>query len=111
MKEKTASLATLKSLETTLKTVGWKAMSKVAEKNPATREAFLLALKKVAKELGIRLTQKKALQAVPIIGAAVGGASNLAFMRSVGWAARRSFQRRLMEDHGFAIVDGRLEKR
>lgn len=111
MKEKTASLAALKSMETTLKKVTWKAMEKVAEKNPATKEAFLLALKKVAEQLGFQLTKKKALQAVPIIGAAVGGASNLAFIRSVGWAARRAYQRRLLEEHGFTIVDGRLEKR
>lgn len=109
MKEKAASLATLKSLETTLKKVGWKAMGKIAENNPATREAFLLALKKAAERLGITLTKKKALQAVPLLGAAVGGASNLAFIRSVGWAARRSYQRRLLEEQGFRIVDGRIE--
>ncbi|PTM44678.1 EcsC family protein [Sphingomonas aerolata] len=111
MKEKTGSLATLKSMETTLKKVGWKAMEKVAKKNPATREAFLLALKKVAEQLGFQLTKKKALQAVPIIGAAVGATSNLAFIRSVGWAARRAYQRRLLEEHGLTIVDGRLEER
>ncbi|NII59761.1 EcsC family protein [Sphingomonas aerolata] len=111
MKEKTGSLATLKSMETTLKKVGWKAMEKVAKKSPATREAFLLALKKVAEQLGFQLTKKKALQAVPIIGAAVGATSNLAFIRSVGWAARRAYQRRLLEEHGLTIVDGRLEER
>lgn len=104
MKEKTASLVTLKSLEITLTKVSWKAMRKVAENNPVTREAFLLALKKVAGQLGVRLTKAKALQAVPIIGAAVGCTANLAFMRSVGWAARRAFQRRLLTEHGFAIV-------
>lgn len=110
MKEKTASLATLKSLETTLRKVGWKAMNSVAEKNPATKEAFLLALKKAAEQLGFQLTKKKALQAVPVIGAAVGGASNLAFIRSVGWGARRAFQRRLLEERGFTIVNGSLEE-
>lgn len=99
IKEKTASLATLKSLQPTLKAT-WKAMEVTAQNNPVSREAFLIALKSLLKKLNINLTKAKALQAIPIVGAGVGGTSNLAFMRSVGWSARRTFQRRILEENG-----------
>ena len=53
---------------------------------------MVIALRDVARQLGVNLTKRKAVNAVPVIGAAIGAAINAGFVKDVGWAARRTFQ-------------------
>jgi len=46
------------------------------------------------------LTKRKALQAIPAIGALIGASVNGWYIKEVGWTARRAFQERwLLENH------------
>ena len=58
----------------------------------------------LAKQLGINITKRKAAQAIPIIGAGVGAAMNLAFINDVSWAARRAFQEKWLIDNNKIIA-------
>ena len=75
---------------------------KIAEKAAQDRvstEAAIIAIKQLAKQLGINLTKRKALQAIPVVGGLVGASMNLSYINDIAWAARRSFQERwLMEN-------------
>lgn len=46
------------------------------------------------------MTKRKTLQTIPIIGAGVGAAMNIAFVQDVAWAARRTFQERWLLKNG-----------
>ncbi|OXG05302.1 ATPase [Flavobacterium piscis] len=94
MKEKQLALLTLKQLEIIVLKTTWKKMAQKATENELTKEAGIIALKNLAKQLGINLTKRKALQVVPIIGAAVGASVNGVFINDIAWAARRVFQER-----------------
>ena len=57
-------------------------------------------IKNLAKQLGVNLTKRKALHAIPAIGALVGASVNGWYIKEVGWTARRAFQERwLLENH------------
>lgn len=105
-KDKLASLAFLQAMKTMIGNSTIKQMGTKAASTKISQEAVFLSLKHVAKQLGYNLTKKKALQVIPAIGGVVGGTSNGAFIRSVGWAARRAYQRRLLEERGEQIVAG-----
>lgn len=73
----------------TLKTVAEKAAQRQLGK-----EAVRISMKYLGRQLGINITERKVLQAIPAIGAAIGGSVNGWFINDVGWAARRAFQER-----------------
>ncbi|WP_242370688.1 EcsC family protein [Anaeromyxobacter sp. SG26] len=100
VKEKVAALAFLQELRVILVRQTWKAMSEKMAATQVSKEGALIALRNLAKQLGVNLTKRKALQVVPAVGAAVGGSANGWWLKEVGWAARRSFQKRWLEDHG-----------
>jgi hypothetical protein len=52
----------------------------------------LVSIKEFAKKLGVNITKRKALQAIPIIGGIVGAGTNSIFIRDVAWAARFAYQ-------------------
>ncbi len=64
-----------------------------------SKEGGIIAIKNLAKQLGINITKRKAMQAVPLIGAAVGASVNGWYVKDVGWAARRAFQERWLVDN------------
>jgi len=99
MKEKVAALATLRTIEVTLVKQTWKAMAEKAAGLQFSKEAGIIAIRNLAKQLGINLTKRKALQAIPFIGAAVGASVNGWYIKEVGWAARRAFQERWLTDN------------
>ncbi|KIL47031.1 EcsC family protein [Jeotgalibacillus campisalis] len=94
VEEKTAAILALKSIQNTIAKQTWKKMAGIATHQPFGREAAILAVKNLAKQLGINISKRKALQAIPFIGAFVGASSNGWYIKDVGWAARRAFQER-----------------
>lgn len=100
VKEKNMAIATLRQLNVILLKNTWKKMAEKAAQEKMSGEAFIIAIKALAKQLGINLTKRKALQAIPIAGAGVGSAMNIAFINDICWAARRSYQKRWLMDNG-----------
>jgi hypothetical protein len=99
MNEKLTALTTLRTIEVALAKQTWKAMAEKAATNQMSKEAGIIGVRTLAKQLGVNLTKRKALQAIPLIGAAVGASANGWFIREVAWAARRSFQERWLKDN------------
>lgn len=91
MKEKTEALLALKAAQNLIQKHTWKAL--------AEKGAVVITVKQVCKQLGINLTKRKAMQAIPLIGAGIGAAINGDFMRDIGYAARRSYQERWLIDN------------
>ena len=94
MKEKIAALSTLRAIEVAITKETWKALAQKATSSQMGKEAGVIGIKNLAKQLGINLTKRKALQAIPVIGAVVGASVNGWYIKEVGWAARRAFQER-----------------
>jgi uncharacterized protein (DUF697 family) len=105
MKEKVASLGVLRSLQVALMKQTWKAMNQKALGAKLSQEGGVIALRNLAKQLGVNLTKRKALAVVPAIGALVGGSANGWWLKEVGWAARRSFQERWLAEAGKIVPD------
>ncbi len=104
IEEKVAALATLRTIQVTIAKTTWKKMAEKAAQSQMSKEGAILALKNLAKQVGVNLTKRKALAAIPIIGAVIGGSVNGWYIKEVGWAARRTFQERwLIDNH--KIID------
>lgn len=100
--EKNAALATLRTIEVMIAKLTWKKITEEAAAKQFGKEAAIVAVRSLAKQLGVNLTKRKALMAIPIVGALVGASVNGWFIRDVSLAARRSFQERWL------IVNGKL---
>jgi len=99
MKEKLAALTTLKTIEVILAKMTWKEISEKAAQQQLSKEGAIIAIRALAKQLGVNITKRRALAAIPVISVLIGGAVNGWYLKDVGWAARRSFQERwLMEN-------------
>ncbi len=103
MADKIAALTTLRTIEVTLAKQTWKVMAQKAASDKMSKEAAIIGVKNLAKQLGVNLTKRKALQVIPAIGAFVGGSVNGWYLKDVGWAARRAFQERWLVDSGKMI--------
>ncbi len=99
MEEKMAAFAALRMVENTVMKQTWKQIAQKAVQDRLSNEAAIIAIRNLAKQLGIHLTKRKALQAIPAIGALVGGSVNGWYIKDVGWAARRAFQERWLIDN------------
>lgn len=104
MQEKITALTTLRTIEVTIAKQTWKAIGEKAATERLSKEAAITGIRNLAKQLGINLTKRKALAAIPVIGAAVGGTVNGWYIKEVGWAARRAFQERWLIDNN-KIID------
>lgn len=100
MKEKMASLGFLRTLEVALMKQTWRALNEKAVAARLSKEGAIIAMRNLARQLGVNLTRRKALAVVPVVGALVGGSANGWWMKEVGWAARRAFQERWLLDGG-----------
>ncbi len=103
MTQKHQSLLFLRSMEVILTKETWKAITRKAAEEGVKQYVVIAGVKQLAKQLGVNLTKRKALQVVPVIGGAIGAAVNGSYIRDVGWAARRMYQERwLIDSHGEA---------
>ena len=100
VKEKAMSIATLQSLYITISKKTWKKIAEIGAENALSKEAFITFVRDVAEQIGIKLTKKRALVAIPAIGAIVGSSLNGWYLRDVGLAAQRSYQERWLRDNG-----------
>ena len=105
--EKVAALGMAAHLMNVLAKQSFKTMAQRAAADPLTAQALIITVRNLAKQLGINLTKRKMLAAIPVIGAVVGASTNGWFMREVGVAAQRLYQERWLRDRGL-IVDGDL---
>lgn len=100
MQEKLAALVSLQAIRSAIHQQSWKTLAHKASQHAFSREGAIVAARALAKQLGINLTKRKALQAIPVMGALVGASVNAWYMRDVSWAARRAFQERWLADRG-----------
>jgi hypothetical protein len=103
VEEKIAALTAIRAIETILMKQTWKKMAETAAKNQFSKESAIIGLKALAKQLSINITKRKALAAIPYIGALIGGSMNAWYVRDIGWAARRLFQERWLKENGKVI--------
>jgi len=96
--EKTTALLFLRRLEVTLLKQTFKAMTAKAAEQTLSKEAAIIALRDLTRQLGVNLTKRKMLQVVPFVGAAVGATVNWKFMDDIAWTARRAYQERWFSD-------------
>lgn len=101
--DKMIALANIQATKVIISKTAWRKMAEKAANNKFSKEAIVLAVKNLAKQLGVNLTKRKALQAIPIIGGAVGASMNVAFINDAAWAARRAFQELWLQDNGKII--------
>jgi hypothetical protein len=104
VEEKLGALVAIRTIETALIKQTWKKMAETAAKNQFSKEGAIIGLKALAKQLSINITKRKALSAIPYIGALIGGSMNAWYVRDIGWAARRLFQERWLMENG-KIID------
>lgn len=106
MAEKNTALLFLLNVQATLLQQSFKTMAaKAAEEGLATGAA-IIALRNLARQLGVNLTKRKMLQAIPAIGAVVGAAVNGSFIDDIAWAARRAYQERWLAERGRVVAPG-----
>jgi hypothetical protein len=96
--EKTSAILVLRELEVMLMRQTFKAMTEKAAEQVIGKEVAIIAIRDLARQLGVNLTKRKMLQAVPFVGAAVGATVNGLFMDDIATAARRSYQERWFLD-------------
>ena len=94
VEEKIAALAILREARIALLNIAWKNMSALGV------QGALIAARNLAKQLGINISKRKALQTIPVIGAGIGAAVNGSYINDIGWASRRAFQERKLVDQG-----------
>jgi hypothetical protein len=92
--EKAEAVKLLRAIDVMIAKQTMKTVVEKAVQQQIGKEAVLLSMKNLGRQLGINITERKVLQAIPVIGAAVGGSVNAWFINDVAWAARRAFQER-----------------
>ncbi|HEY7990764.1 MAG TPA: EcsC family protein [Stellaceae bacterium] len=100
LQQKHAALEMLQGIETRTMAHNWAALAERAARRGVRAETMLLFARDLAQQLGFNLTKRKALAALPVIGAAIGATVNSWYMRDIGAAAQRAYQQRWLQDRG-----------
>ncbi len=103
--EKAEAVKILRAIDVMIAKQTLKTLTEKAAQQQLGKEAVLLSMKNLGRQLGINITERKVLQAIPAIGAAVGGSVNAWFINDVAWAARRAFQERWLIENDKLAVD------
>ncbi len=96
IEEKTEAIKTIKMMGES----NWKQMANNSAVKAIGMDATVIVVKALAKQLSKNLTERKAFQAIPVLGIGVGAAMNVQFINDIAWAARRTYQQRWLEDNG-----------
>ena len=94
-KEKREALIALHTMYGILQKQAWR---KIAQ-STGKEAVMITAIKNLCKQLGINLSKRKALQAIPVLGGVIGASVNASYIRDVGYAARRIYQERWLTDN------------
>jgi hypothetical protein len=107
MSEKVAAITTLSSIQVAIAKQTWKkVMGETTAVQELSKGGSVIAARTLAKQLGVNITKRKALQMIPVFGAGVGASVNGWYIKDVGWAARRTFQERwLIENKKLTEMD------
>ena len=100
VQQKRVALDTLRGQETRMLAHNWAAIGERAARRGVGAETILLLARDVAEQLGFNLTKRKALAALPLVGAAMGATVNGWYMRDIAAAAQRTYQQRWLQDRG-----------
>jgi EcsC protein family len=100
MRQKRVALNALQGIETRVLAQSWAALGERAARRGAGAETALLLARDLARQLGVNLSKRKAMAAVPLIGAAIGATLNGWYMRDIADAARRAYQERWLRERG-----------
>jgi uncharacterized protein (DUF697 family) len=103
--EKAEAIKILRAIDVMIAKQTLKTLTEKAVEQQLVKEAVLISIENVGKRLGLNITERKVLQAIPVIGAAVGGSVNAWFINDVAWAARRAFQERWLIENDRIAVD------
>lgn len=107
--EKMVALATNVYIGNLIAKNAWKVLAEKAAVEPMGGAAAVIGVKNLAKQLGLNITKRSALAAIPVIGAAVGASANGWFIKDVGIAAQHIYQERWLRDRNLWI-DGELSQ-
>ena len=99
MSEKVAAMAALRTIKSSIMRQFAEELTQKATTEALGKEAGLITIQNLARQLGINITKRKALQLIPLVGAAIGASVNGWFIKEVGWAARRMYQERWMSQN------------
>lgn len=95
--EKAGFIFGLKQISVLIQRNAWKKLAEMGSANLLAKS--IVSVRQAAKLIGVNLTKRKASQSIPFIGGAVGAALNASFINDIAWAARRSYQRRWLEEN------------
>lgn len=98
MKEKIVAITALKQIQLAIAKNTWKKLAEQAAQKQAI-PTFVMCIKALAKQLGINITKRKALQVIPAAGGLVGAAMNVAYISDIAEAAMRVYQKRWLEEN------------
>lgn len=104
MEEKAVALVTLRKIATAISETTWKRLAEQASEKQII-PAVITTVRSVAQQLRINITKRKATQAIPYIGSAVGSAMNVAFINDMAVAAQRSYQKRWLKDNNINVTE------
>lgn len=103
VEEKIGALYALTALQRTIVANTFKKMAEAAAANQFSKESAVVLARSLAKQVGVNLTKRRMLAAIPAIGALIGGSMNGWYLKDVGIAAQRVFQERWLRDHGMLV--------
>ncbi len=104
--EKADAVKILRAIDVMVAKQTMKTVAEKAAQRQLAKEAVMISIKNLGRQLGINISERKVLQAIPAIGAVVGGSVNGWFINDVAWAARRAFQERwLIDNHMIQVGD------
>lgn len=101
IKEKNTSVLLLRQISVKIAKDSWE---KVANQKVPLSVA-IIAIKSLAKQLGINITKRMALPVIPFIGTGVGAVINAPFINDIAWAARRAFQERWLIENQLIDIE------
>jgi hypothetical protein len=104
MEEKQDALRALDEAGGQPDVAAWRDGLERAAQRELSKNAAVLTLHNLARQLGINLGRRKAATALPVLGALVGGVVNAWYLRDLSGAARHAFQSRRLRERGIAVA-------